>query len=287
MSVEAVRWAIKQPVTRSSSKFILVILANCVNADEGDSLAFASAAYLAEATAMDRKTVLTAIQRLEADGYIEDTGERRGRTKQVIVWRLTAPKTAAPVAESQTASPPVQEMPAAGQGTLLELPEEPARAARYARRSQKRDTSTKLATGGVPESTRIPEDWILPPEWRAWTRTERPNWSDEDITRISLNFHDNWRSEGSAKAFKPDWFAAWRIWIRKEHDPRPAQKLQFGSTAMSPEDYAAIGARIRAEAQQAGWVPFRQDIVDIVAKGEMTGLFSYPQAVPKSVPVPH
>ena len=89
MSVEAITWALKEAVTPSSMKFVLVVLANCANTDTCE--AYPSAAYLADATGQDRKTIQTNIKRLIELGYIIDTGDRRGRTGQVIVYRLNCP----------------------------------------------------------------------------------------------------------------------------------------------------------------------------------------------------
>jgi len=86
MSVEAITWALRQPVAASSAKFVLVVLANCASAE--GALAFPSVAYLAESTGQDRKTVVANLKRLVEWGLISDTGERSGRTKQVIVYRL-------------------------------------------------------------------------------------------------------------------------------------------------------------------------------------------------------
>lgn len=98
MSVEAITWALKQPIASSSAKFVLVVLANCA---AGDSMeCHPSSAYIAEATGQDRKTVLANIAKLRDWGLIEDTGRRVGMTAQVIVYRLrgddliaTVPKT--------------------------------------------------------------------------------------------------------------------------------------------------------------------------------------------------
>lgn len=86
VSVEAITWALRQDIKPSSTKFVLVVLANCANGNE--FLAWPSVAYLIDATSQDRKTVLANLSRLKDAGYIEDTGERRGLTKQVIVYRL-------------------------------------------------------------------------------------------------------------------------------------------------------------------------------------------------------
>lgn len=85
MSIECMTWALKVQLDRSSTKFVLVILANCANV-QGEC--WPSVQYLCEATGQDRKTVLANIQRLKELGYISDTGERRGRTGQVMVYFL-------------------------------------------------------------------------------------------------------------------------------------------------------------------------------------------------------
>ncbi|MEF3081890.1 helix-turn-helix domain-containing protein [Luteimonas sp. SMYT11W] len=86
MSIEAVTWALKQPIKHSSAKFVLVALANCASAESG--IAFPSVAYLASATSQDRKTVLNNLQRLIEWGQIEDTGKRCGATKQIVIYRV-------------------------------------------------------------------------------------------------------------------------------------------------------------------------------------------------------
>lgn len=86
MSVEAITWALKQPVPKSSTKFVLVVLANCASA--ANNLAYPSVQYIVEATGQDRKTVISSLRRLADLGLIEDTKERRGKTRQVIVYRL-------------------------------------------------------------------------------------------------------------------------------------------------------------------------------------------------------
>ncbi|WP_367126141.1 helix-turn-helix domain-containing protein [Ralstonia sp. CP] len=90
MSVEAIAWALKQPIERSSAKFVLVVMANC--ADGKEFLAWPSTSYLAECTSQDRKTVLKNIGVLAEMGLIVDTGERKGDTKQIPVYRLNSSK---------------------------------------------------------------------------------------------------------------------------------------------------------------------------------------------------
>ncbi|WP_052520985.1 helix-turn-helix domain-containing protein [Acidovorax temperans] len=93
MSFDAISWAMNQPISRSSAKFLLVAMADCVNGEGIENMAcFPSTAYLARRTAQDEKTVQANLQRLREMGFIEDTGERRGATGQVIVYKLKTPK---------------------------------------------------------------------------------------------------------------------------------------------------------------------------------------------------
>ena len=53
MSVEAITWALRQPIQHSSAKFVLVVLANCASAENAH--AFPSVAYLSAAFSMERR----------------------------------------------------------------------------------------------------------------------------------------------------------------------------------------------------------------------------------------
>lgn len=86
MSVEAITWALKQPVKQSTAKFVLVVLANCASADT--FLAYPSVGYIVDATGQDRKTVIANLARLVDWGLIEDTGKRAGATRQIPVYRV-------------------------------------------------------------------------------------------------------------------------------------------------------------------------------------------------------
>ena len=92
MSLDANIWAWKVRQKQKKGGSIkalkrLVLLSLADRASE-DHCAYPSIARLVEDTEMDRKTVLKIIDELVEDGLIEDTGERKGRTKQVKVYRL-------------------------------------------------------------------------------------------------------------------------------------------------------------------------------------------------------
>ena len=85
MSNEAINWAFEQPVSKSSAKFILVAMGNLA----GDGMTcWPSIKHLTTATKQDVKTVQAGLHRLREEGFISDTGERKGVTGQVIVYRL-------------------------------------------------------------------------------------------------------------------------------------------------------------------------------------------------------
>ncbi|WP_103730202.1 helix-turn-helix domain-containing protein [Novosphingobium sp. HII-3] len=106
MSSEAVAWAFKQDIKPSGLKFTLVAMAECANYKTG--LVFASTAHLCEITSQDRKTVLANQAELEKRGFIEDTGERAGKTKQIKVYRPvigTVPETEQSQKRNSSVSP--------------------------------------------------------------------------------------------------------------------------------------------------------------------------------------
>lgn len=89
MSFDAMRWAMAQAGLKSSAKFVLVAMADCVNAEDGpEMLCWPSYKHLTDRTGQDVKTVEAGIKRLRESGLIEDTGERQGRTGSVVVYRL-------------------------------------------------------------------------------------------------------------------------------------------------------------------------------------------------------
>lgn len=86
MSGRAVKWALNTPVKHAPAKQVLTVLAHYES--DGHMTSFASTTTLVANTGQDRKTVLSNLRRLQELGFIEDTGERVGATKSVIVWRL-------------------------------------------------------------------------------------------------------------------------------------------------------------------------------------------------------
>lgn len=250
MSVEAITWALKQSIPSSSTKFVLVVVANC--ADGRSFTAYPSIAYLTEATGQDRKTVIANLKRLCELGYLQDTGNRVGRTKQVVVYQLAEPAhnspengTVPPSAnspETGTVNEP-ETVPKTGSFTPETVPFFPGNSTVFpSKQSQKRDTepsgNRQVNKNQNQErgarAARLPPEWTLPDDWRVFAKTQNPRWSDSDIDRIAATFADHWHAAAGASARKVDWFATWRNWIRREAQfgKRPAVR------APAPDNFA-------------------------------------------------
>jgi hypothetical protein len=93
VSFEAVRWALAQSVGKSAPKFVLVAMAEHVNAESQEWTCWPSYAALCTITHQNSKTVEAAVYRLKELGLIVDTGERKGATGKVVVFRLNTTKS--------------------------------------------------------------------------------------------------------------------------------------------------------------------------------------------------
>lgn len=86
MNIAASRWAWKQFPARPADKLVLLALA--YHAEVKTYRAWPSIAALVADTLINRKQVIPALDRLESAGFIQDTGDRMGRTRQVKVYQL-------------------------------------------------------------------------------------------------------------------------------------------------------------------------------------------------------
>lgn len=64
--------------------------------------------------------------------------------------------------------------------------------------------------------TRLSKDWIIPDEWAAWAKGERPELDDRMLKAMADSFKDYWVSKSGANATKLDWEATWRNWVRNQ-----------------------------------------------------------------------
>lgn len=76
---------------------------------------------------------------------------------------------------------------------------------------------------GENRASRLPADWKLPPEYRDFCLTERPDLNPDDV---AASFLDHWSSQPGKDGRKADWLATWRNWVRRERAPYRKQPPQ-------------------------------------------------------------
>ncbi|KAB1590319.1 hypothetical protein C5O75_018645 [Burkholderia cepacia] len=91
MSYDARMWARRQRLNDSSAKHLLKTYADWA---AEDYTVWVSSPELVADTEMNPKTITKYIRVLTEMGYLRDTGERRGRTRQIPVFQMTAPADA-------------------------------------------------------------------------------------------------------------------------------------------------------------------------------------------------
>jgi len=85
MSIAALNWAWEAPVSQSTHRLILVALGDMANESWE---AYPSWEYLIKRTCLSRNTIGKVLSTLREMGVITDTGERKGRTESVVVYKL-------------------------------------------------------------------------------------------------------------------------------------------------------------------------------------------------------
>lgn len=99
---------------------------------------------------------------------------------------------------------------------------------REEKRREEPSTPGESEVAVVSRATRLPHHWAAGSDLLAWTKAERPGWTDDRIAHERAQFVDHYESLGTMRA---DWDAAWRKWVRGSID-----RKQSGS---SPKTDAA------------------------------------------------
>lgn len=285
MSWETQSWAAKQRPGSASAKLVLLGLASCADANH---CAFPSVQWLCDFSDLNRKTVIAAIQRLE-DGMfplIEDTGERRGRTGQVKVYRLAAADasgaTADPASETVPKAEQFQKRNSSGSGGKQSqkrdtepvsnlLPPLTAKAVKTPKGSASPDFDNGLegaepAKGGSAgkragrgsRGSRLPEDWTAPPVSELLPMAGKlvQQWPSGAYEAVCETFRLHWHSETRAIGCKRDWGAALAKWLINDH------------SKIMRDAKAGVSFAHLAPARPAGDVPARQLMQPVAAKAK-------------------
>lgn len=259
MSFAALAAVSKMKAGSAAEKLIALAYADRHNEETGT--AYPSIVWLCEFGSLNRKTVIAAVNRLEASGFLTDTGDRRGTTRQIKVYHLNL--------ESIPKAEPSQKRNRTENGTVPKTARE---------ETQKRDTdtvreptspkaspSTKRARPSAPKQQpfRLPADW-QPIRFaddtvaRAVVDRRGGDWS-----RAALESFRNWAANADDRnglGRKLDWQAAWGNWIIKQDkdDGRAGSgNGRHGGggnggdrTLGAMQDFVSGGA---ADHDQAGW----------------------------------
>ena len=96
--------------------------------------------------------------------------------------------------------------------------------------------------------SRLPDDWTLPDDYRAFCTTERP---DLDPQKVADKFADHWRGKAGRDGVKLDWLSAFRNWVRNERETE--QRMSGGNRGAGHPDSRAS---VEAEAEAKGIKPW-------------------------------
>lgn len=77
-------------------------------------------------------------------------------------------------------------------------------------------------------ATRLPGDWVLPDDWRAFVSEQDANLNADEIASV---FRDYWVAKPGAAGRKLDWEATWRNWVRRSPAAKTAQRPSVGQRA--------------------------------------------------------
>lgn len=242
MSWETQSWAARQRPGKSSGKLVLLGLASCADANH---CAYPSLQWLCDFSDLDRKTVIAALDRLMEIGLIEDTQERRGRTKQVKVYRLTVlPENGASALVSDPSSETMPEPePFKSKSTVFSGKEfrkrntEPFREpipptetiVSVCPQGPKHTNSKSKGKGGSVQTSRLPDDWTAPdvaslPDAQ---RLQVSQWPPFAYQLVAEGFRLHFLAEAGVRSVKRDWAAAFGKWLLTAH-PRVMRDAKAG-----------------------------------------------------------
>lgn len=239
MSFPALAWAVASKTRRAADKLVLLGLADRHNTEH--DLAYPSIAWLCEFSGLDRKTVVTALDRLEADGLIADSGNRVGKTKQVKAYQLNLNSAENGPVKTELLDGKGADFSGKGPKNGTRNLSEPPTGAKAPSGSRKR------AKPRLP----IPDDWI-PAEFgeRTQSRAVVDSWPDGELEAQLEQFKANHRAKGNTFVDPQDAWSTWVLNTRRFGIGKPAPAKQYVSKSghVYQGDLDAIGREAQRRA---------------------------------------
>ena len=278
---------------RRLSRGGLLILAALGTYADKNGVCWPTQSEIAEQTGMTRQAVSGYLKELETLGYLDKRRRYRADQGEIsCVYRIrfdadpaTPPATSelAPPATSELAPPATSELdtpatselytpcnlwalqgvqpqdftPPATSGLYTERPierpiERPKKregrnAAQWVEKNPSAQSAPHPQNG---PGDRLPLDFVLPDDWKSWAEQRRP---DLNITDEAEKFADYWRGKAGKEAFRTDWAATWRNWIRNAYTQRKTAPTSR-TPLHQPAPTSAQTTRIASRAQAPTWL---------------------------------
>ncbi|HDR9512176.1 helix-turn-helix domain-containing protein [Burkholderia cepacia] len=235
MSLDATTWARHQKVGKGPAKAVLMALADYANEN---FVTYPSVETLVAWTEQDRKTVLANLDRLKEGGWITDTGERAGRTRQVVVYVINVargvevkigPRELSTGPRELSTDPNSEQFQNRNSSENGTVPNSTRNSPNFDGKQSQISPETvpnlgHRTVGTIENSrnssgargTRLPDDWALTKALGDWALAEQPTWTVEHVRKVAAKFADHWRAQPGQKGRKTDWAATWRNWVRME-----------------------------------------------------------------------
>ncbi len=212
------RWerALRVSDLPSGARFVGLMLATFADNDGGS--ARPGVKKLAECCALTEPTVSGHLVKLRAAGWVARTeeGSRTGRRNYADVYRLAIPVATpeiagvveAGVVEAGVVSP--VDHPRIFEPGTPEISGDHKLSTQAHNKLSSEPSAPKRARAPRARSSRIPEDFAVTGEMRAWAAEKTPR---VNVARETEKFINYWRAKSGQAATKRDWPATWKNWM--------------------------------------------------------------------------
>jgi len=116
------------------------------------------------------------------------------------------------------------------------------------------------AADRAERATRLPDDWVMPEEWKQWALGIGLH--PREVVREAISFKNYWSNCAGAKGMKLKWDLTWQTWCRRMLERAGRQPIEpdtpggaapaEGPQTFTDATWRAIAKRIKAGAQ---WNP--------------------------------